>query len=96
MNQDHAVRGTEPADQHRQDVVTIHVNDRPLEIHRGRRQVAEIKEKGTVPAADTLAQVVDGELKPLPDDGSVVIRGGETFLSYPKDAAASHPAALRG
>ena len=96
MAQVQAAPGKDEADQHRQDVVTIRVNDKPVEIHRGRREVSEIKGKGGVPAADTLAQVVDGELKPLPDDGSIVIRGEEVFLSYPKDAAASYqPAGQR-
>lgn len=90
MNQAQAVPGKDEADQHRQDVVMISVNDKPVEIHRGRREVSEIKAKSGVPAADTLAQVVNGELKPLPDDGSIVIRGEEVFLSYPKDAAASY------
>ena len=89
MNEAQAVPGKDVDDEHRQDVVTISVNDKPVEIHRGRREVSEIKAKGEVPTADTLAQVLDGELKPLPDDGSVVIRGEEVFLSYPKDAAAS-------
>lgn len=90
MNQAQAEHRKDEADQHRQDVVTISVNGKPVEIHRGRREVSEIKAKGEVPAADTLAQVVSGELKPLPDDGSIVIRGEEVFLSYPKDAAASY------
>lgn len=90
MSQTNAATGSDVAGEHRQDVVTISVNDKPVEVHRGRREVREIKDKGGVPAADTLAQVVDGELKPLLDDGSVVIRGEEVFLSYPKDAAASH------
>lgn len=90
MNQAQAVPEKGEADQHRQDVVTIIVDNKPVEIHRGHREVSEIKAKGGVPAADTLAQVISGELKPLPDDGSIVIRGEEVFLSYPKDAAASY------
>jgi len=90
MNQEQAVAGKNEIERQRQDVVAISVNNKPVEIHRGRREVSEIKIKGGVPAADTLAQVVSGELKPLPDDGSIVIRGEEVFLSYPKDAAASY------
>jgi hypothetical protein len=58
-------------------------------IHRGRRTIVEIKNLGAVPLADDLEQVVDGRLVPLPDDGAVTIRGGEVFVSHPKDNGAS-------
>lgn len=73
-----------------ESTVSIKVNDTPVEIHRGRQTVSEIKRLGGVPAADELAQVTEGQpLKPLADDGFVVIRGGEEFVSYPKDSSSS-------
>jgi hypothetical protein len=76
--------------EHRQDTVSIKINDKPVDIHRGRQTVAEIKRLGGVPAADELAQATEGQpLKPLADDGSVVIKGGEEFVSYPKDSSSS-------
>ena len=43
-----------------------------------------------MPAADELAQVNEGQpLKPLADDGHVVIKGGEEFVSYPKDSSSA-------
>lgn len=78
------------AGDHGKDAVSIKVNDATVEIHRGRQPVSEIKWLGGVPAADELAQVTEGQpLKPLADDGSVVIKGGEEFVSYPKDSSSS-------
>ena len=70
--------------------VTITVNGPSYTIHRGRRTVAEIKQVAGVPLAHDLEQVIDGVLTPLPDDGSVVLKGGEAFVSHPKDAGSSH------
>jgi hypothetical protein len=36
-----------------------------------------------------LDEVVDGKLVPLPDDGHVVIKGEEVFLSHPKSGHSS-------
>ena len=76
--------------EHGQDTVSIKVNDKSVQIHRGRQTVSEIKRLAGVLKADELAQVVDGQpLKPLADDGFVVITGGEEFVSYPKDSSSS-------
>jgi len=77
------------------DTVAITVNDKEIEIHRGHRSVSEIKRLGGVPAADELAQAIEGQpLKPLADDGFVVLRGGEEFVSYPKDSSSSFAGAV--
>jgi hypothetical protein len=78
---------------HGRDIVSIKVNDEPVQIHRGRQTVSEIKRLGSVAAADELAEVVEGQpLKPLADDGFVVIKGSEEFVSYPKDSSSSFAA----
>lgn len=69
--------------------VTIVINNQKKEIHRGRATVAEIKQVGGVPAADELEQVIAGKLTPLPDDGAVTIKGGEIFISHPRDSGSS-------
>ena len=69
--------------------VTITINNIPKRIHRGRATVAEIKALGGVPAADELEQVINGKLMPLPDDGAVTIKGGEIFISHPRDSGSS-------
>ena len=78
---------------HRQDKVSITINNKSFEVHRGRQAVSEIKALGGVPLADELAQVIERnspQLTPLKDDGHVTIKGGEIFVSYPKDSGSSH------
>ncbi len=74
---------------HSQELVTITVDTKPYKIHRGRQTVADIKKLAAVPLAFELEQLVDGKLTPVPDDGSVTVKGGEVFLSHPKDGGAS-------
>jgi len=69
--------------------VTIEVDNVPVQIHRGHHTVAEIKTAGHVPLAYDLEQIVHGKLIPLPDDGSVTIKGGESFVGHPKDNQSS-------
>ncbi len=61
--------------------VTIAINDKPYEVHRGRQTVVYLKELGGVPQNYELDEVKDGRLVPLDDDGSVTIKGGEIFKS---------------
>jgi hypothetical protein len=62
--------------------VHITINGESKPIHRGRRAVVEIKTLGGVPLADELEQLIDGKLKPLPDDCAVTIKGAEVFMSH--------------
>jgi hypothetical protein len=76
----------------RQDQVTITIDNADVPIHRGRQSVAAIKSAGKVPLAYQLEQVNDGGTPPLTelkDDGSVTIKGGERFLSHPRDSGSS-------
>jgi hypothetical protein len=77
------------AEEHRQDLVEVTINNEPRMIHRGRQTVAEIKEAGHVAPADELSQLVGGKYVLLPDGGSVVIRGGEEFQSNPRAGGSS-------
>jgi hypothetical protein len=78
------------SDEHRQDEVEIVINNTPRMIHRGHQAVQEIKRVGGIPLADELVQIVDGQLVVLADTAEVVIKGGERFLSQPRDSASSH------
>jgi hypothetical protein len=78
-------------DAHR--TVRIVVNNEPVGIARGRRAVLEIKRVAGVPEGDALAMVKGGKLVPLADDAFIVLKGGEEFISHPKDAASSSTAA---
>lgn len=81
----------ERKDEHPQTgpTVIITINNKAFSIHRGRQTVAHLKEVGGVSQGFDLDQVIDGKLVPLPDNGAVTIKGGEKFISRPKDSAAS-------
>jgi hypothetical protein len=81
--------GAVDGDASRRDVVSVTINDVPKDVHRGRQTVADIKKLGSVPLADELGQVIEGKLTPLADAGSVTIKGGEVFVSHPKDSSSS-------
>lgn len=69
--------------------VPITIDGKEKFIHRGRQTVANIKELGGVAAAMELEEIVDGKLTPLADDGSVTMKGGETFVSHVRDSKSS-------
>lgn len=69
--------------------VAIHVNEEHPRIERGQQTVAAIKHAGHVPLADDLVEVVNKKPVPLPDDGSVMIKGGERFISHPKGSGSA-------
>lgn len=69
--------------------VQISVNGQPVLIHRGHQTVAAIKQAAAVPLADELSQIDHGKVVALPDDGSVVIKGGEEFIAHPRSGGSS-------
>ncbi|MCU1270364.1 MAG: hypothetical protein JWN74_1658 [Acidobacteriaceae bacterium] len=69
--------------------VTITIDNKPFTVHRGDITVSELKALGGVPAAYELEQIVNGTLTPLRDDGHVVLKGGERFVSHPRAGASS-------
>jgi hypothetical protein len=79
------------ASEHAANVVTITINDVSKPIHRGKQTVEDLKKLGGVPLADELEQLIKGTLTPLADDGRVIIKGEEIFVSHPKDSGSSHP-----
>lgn len=84
MNLDH-----NNSEEHRNDIVSITINDVDKEIHRGRKTVEEIKKIGGVSLNHMLEQVIDRKLTPLDDNSSVVIKGGEIFVSHIKDGGSA-------
>lgn len=84
-----ADRAPGQSEEHRRDQVTITIDGQPKPIHRGRRTVAEIKQLGGIPQADVLEQIINGQLVQLDDNGAVVIKGDEVFVSHPRDSASS-------
>lgn len=72
-----------------QNFVNVSINDIETSIHRGRQSVEEIKTAGEVPLNHMLEQLIDGQLTPLGDNDSVVIKGGEVFISHIKDGGSA-------
>lgn len=81
---------TSDHENHMGPMVNITINNVKHEIHRGHQTVITIKTVGKVPLADDLEEVVDKKLIPLPDDGAITLKGGEIFVSHPKDSGSSH------
>lgn len=70
--------------------VSVKINGTEVSIHRGNTSVAEIKKAGEVPLADDLEIIEEGsKLHLLLDDDSIVIKGGENFVSHPKSSQSS-------
>lgn len=69
--------------ENRKDEVEITIKTDTFTIHRGRQSVASIKEIGGINANWELAQIIEGKLFDLDNDGFVVIKGGEVFKAIP-------------
>jgi hypothetical protein len=81
--------GHEHGHEHDHELVTITVDTKPYKIRHGQHTVVAIKQLAGVPLAYELEQLIAGKLTPLPDGATVTIKGGEVFLSHPKDGGAS-------
>lgn len=89
LTQSELNKGKGQVENHGKNEVLITVNNQPKQIHRGNQSVLEIKRVGGVPQTDELAQLINGNLTPLKDTESVVIKGGEIFFSHVRDGASS-------
>lgn len=69
--------------------VEIKIDDATYSVHRGHQTVEALKAVAGIPLAYDFNQVIDGEFIPLPDDGGVTLKGGEVFISHPKDGSSS-------
>ena len=69
--------------------MTITVDAHHKHITSGKHTAADIKAVGGVMLAYDLEEVVSGVLTPLGDDAAVIIKGGEVFISHPKDSGSS-------
>jgi uncharacterized protein YabE (DUF348 family) len=65
--------------------VKVTIDGKLYDLRTGTHTVAELKQKASIAAADRLDQDVNSVLTPLPQDGSVVIAGGEVFVSAPAE-----------
>ena len=70
-------------------LVEIFFKNDSFKVPPGEIRVAELKKIFGLPQACHLAVLAGDEIKPLPDNGTIHIRGGEHFASYPCDGKAS-------
>lgn len=71
------------------EMVEITINRIHYKIPRGRLAVTSLKDWAEIPAADEVEQIVHGNLEPLQDDATIEIKGGEKFISHPRDGGSS-------
>lgn len=69
--------------------VTVTIDGRAVQIHRGSHEVTELKTLLGVDPVYAVDQVIDGQLTPLADTARVTIKGGETFFSHARTGGAS-------
>jgi Multiubiquitin len=69
--------------------VTITVDAKTFNVHRGNLSVSDLKALASIPAAYEVEEIVEGTLKPLSDGGHVAIKGGDRFVSHPRAGASS-------
>ena len=69
--------------------VIIYVNNKEVHLHRGRYDVATLKQLSGVPLADDLDELVGNKLKHVPDNATIPIEGCEVFVSHVKDGGSS-------
>ena len=70
-------------------LVEITIDGKKFEVRHGDITVAALKQLGGVPPGYELEEIEHGKLVPLKDDGHVEIKGGEQFVSHPRDGASS-------
>lgn len=86
---DHSQVKNDEHQNHGKENVTITINNSRFEIHRGHHTVTELKSLAEIPLAYELNIIINNNFEPLPDDGSVTIKGGEEFISNARDGVSS-------
>ena len=70
-------------------LVFILINNVEHQIKPGSYTVAQLKKIGNVKASDELDALKDHQLTPLDDSATVVIQGGEQFISHVRDGSSA-------
>ena len=73
---------------HEKDV-SVTVDGRSQTVPEGSYKVSEFKKLVGVDPSKELDEVVHGELKPLEDNQSIHIKGGEVFISHARQGGSS-------
>ncbi len=76
--------------EHGNELVKIEMDGKSFPVHRGHITVAQLKVDCHVNPAYVVEQIGEaGALTLLPDDGAVVIKGGERFISHVRGGGSS-------
>lgn len=70
-------------------LVVIRINNVEHQIKPGSYTVAQLKKIGNVKASDELDALKDHQLTPLDDSATVIIQGGEQFISHVRDGSSA-------
>lgn len=76
-------------DNHGNENVTVTINGTKKSIHRGNYFTPDLKAALGVPPQWVIDQNINGEFVEIPDNGRVVIKGGEVFVSHVRSGASS-------
>jgi len=69
--------------------VTVKIDDKSFRIASGSYLGSDLKKIGSVPAEYELEQIIEGQILPIADDQTVIIKGDEKFISHPRDGQSS-------
>lgn len=70
-------------------LVQVTIDGKPKTIQAGTYTVAELKRVLGVEPSRVLDEVIGGEFKELPDNGTVHVKGGEIFVSHVRQGQSS-------
>lgn len=70
-------------------LVEVIVDHHPKKVQAGPYRVSVFKHEVGVPPEKELDQVIKGQIEPLDDSATIVIAGGEKFISHERTGAAS-------
>jgi len=70
-------------------LVEVTVDHRPKRVEAGPYRVSVFKERVGVPPEKELDQIIKGVITPLDDNATILIAGGEKFISHERTGAAS-------
>ena len=70
-------------------LVEVIVDNHPKKVQAGPYRVSVFKHDVGVPAEKELDQIIKGQIKPLDDNATIIIAGGEKFISHERTGATS-------
>ena len=74
---------------HHRHTITIKINNTDYEVPQHVLAVKELKKLAGIPLADVLVKIVNNQMQPLDDNGTVELHCGDVLISHPRDNASS-------